>query len=1185
VEEKRGMKQVLVYASLVGLGILLSAGGAALSREAPAPGGEPQGASAGARFFEAKIRPLLAAKCFGCHGPQKQSGGLRLDSLAGVRQGGTSGPPVTPGHPEKSLLIELVHPESGRMPPTGKLKAEDVAALVQWVKLGAPWGVEQAGGSAHSGFRDPRSAEAKAWWAFRPVRRPPVPAVPGDRWSRNPVDRFIYRRLKAENLTPAPEAGPETLIRRVYFDLTGLPPAPEEVAAFVKECEAERASGVRPRALGERTSTPGTARAGRLNTRTPENLNTRKAGEDARAPGAYERLVDRLLASPRYGERMARHWLDLVRYADSDGYRADEYRPNAWRYRDYVIQAFNEDKPYDRFVQEQLAGDELFPGNPEALIATGYLRHWIYEWNQRDVRGQWTTILNDVTDTTGDVFLGLGLQCARCHDHKFDPILQKDYYRLQAFFAPILPRDDLVAATEAEKREYRTRLAAWEAKTAEIRRQIEEIEVRYRQKAEKGAVEIFPPDIQEMIRKPAAERAPLEHQLAELAFRQVLYAWDRLDQQLKGEDKEKVLALRKQLAAFDKEKPEPLPAAFAATDVGPAAPLVSIPKRGDQPVEPGFLTVLDAAPARIQPLPGAPRSTGRRAALARWLTRPDNPLTARIIVNRVWQWHFGRGLAANASDFGLLGARPTHPELLEWLAATLSAPAATRGVDRGIEGQRDGEKGSLPAVSPSLRLSVSQSLRPAVSPFLRRPGEEGLGWSLKRLHRLIVTSAAYRQASRHPRAAAFQVKDPENRLYWRGSARRLDAEQIRDAVLAVTGELDLKEGGPGVPGTEPRRTIYTRYMRNTRDPLLDVFDLPEFFVSAASRDTTTTPVQSLLLFNSQPLLLRAKALAARLERDAPGGEAEAIERAYRLAYGRSPAADELTAARQFLREQSRRVRPEEAGSEAAAFLHDRIPYRDGQAALFSPEGPQRRFEVPYHAMLPEGDFTIEAFVLPRSVYESGAVRTIAARWDGGGKSPGWGFGITGKQSRRKPQTLVMQLIGSRLDGSSGEEAIFSDQHIQINKPYYAAASVKLAAGGQPGVVTFYLKDLSNDDEPLLVARVPHRITGGFGNTLPLTLGGRRGPGDSFFHGLIDDVRLSRAPLEANELLYTAEGAGPETVAYWQFEAKPDVFHDSAGNKLHIRPPDRNRGSVDPRREALGDFCHALLNSSEFLYVD
>ncbi|MFN4259708.1 MAG: DUF1549 domain-containing protein [Gemmataceae bacterium] len=1057
--------------------------GLALPVAASAPTTEP------ARFFENRVRPLLVEHCHKCHGPDKQRGGLRLDSRSALLEGGDTGPAIVPGQPAESLLIQAIRHEGLEMPPSGQLPEADIATLTAWVQMGAPWPGAEATASKRRGSRI--TDEDRAYWAFQPVREPAVPDVADNHWSQHPIDRFILQRLRAEKLTPAGEADKITLIRRLYFDLIGLPPTPREVEDFVADTASD----------------------------------------------AYEKLVDRLLASPRYGERWARHWLDLVRYADSDGYRIDDYRPTAWLYRDYVIKSFNEDKPYDRFVQEQIAGDELFPGDPEALVATGFMRHWIYEYNNRDVIGHWDIILNDITDTTGDVFLGLGMQCARCHDHKFDPILQKDYYRLQAFFAPIWPRDDLPAATAEEIQAYQKQLAVWESKTADLRQQIDAIEARYRQSAAETAIDKFPEDVQAMIRKPVSQRTPLEHQLAELAYRQIDYEFNRLERHMKGDDKEKVIALRKQLAAFDKDKPTPLPLALAVTDVGPHAPPVYIPKKGKEPIAPGFLSVLDESPAAIAPLPDVPHSTGRRAALAHWLTRPDNPLIARVMVNRIWQYHFGQGLAANASDFGKLGEPPTHPELLDWLA--------TRFV-------RD-------------------------------------GWSFKKMHRLLVTSATYRQSTRHPQAEQCRLKDPGNRLYWRGHTRRLDAEQIRDAVLSVTGELDLKAGGPGVISSVPRRTIYTRVLRNTRDPLLDVFDLPQFFSSTSSRDTTTTPVQSLLLINSQMMLLRGKAFAQRLESEAGSLTSSAdarrhVERAYRLAFQREPEPEEIAAALTFLRDQARRINPTEAGSAEAAFLYDKLPFRDGQAAVLTPDGPQSLFEVPHHDRLPASDFTIEAFVRLNSIYDSGSVRTIAAKWDSNIKNPGWAFGVTGKGSRRKPQTLVLQLIGKKTDGAFGEEAIFSDQHIELNKPYYVAASVKLA-GNEPGSVTFYVKDLSNDDEPLLTARVTHAITGGFANRLPMTLGGRQAAKSGLFDGLIDDVRLSETALGVEHLLFTAEGVNRHTIGYWPFEAKPNVFHDASGNGLDIQTTSRASSQIDPRRAALADFCQVLLNSNEFLYVD
>ncbi|SIO45026.1 Concanavalin A-like lectin/glucanases superfamily protein [Singulisphaera sp. GP187] len=1051
-----------------------------------------------ARFFEREVRPILVENCFKCHGAKKQSGGLRLDSLAAVLAGGDSGPAVVPGKPDQSLMIEAVHYESLEMPPSGRLSDRQVAVLVSWVKAGAFWpdspAERLASSASQTAEKNPKpgrvgafSDEDRAWWSFQPVRDPQVREDPNDHWSRNPIDRFVWRSLRDAGLSPAPEADRATLIRRATFDVIGLPPTPAEISAFLSD----------------------------------------------KAPDAYERVVDRLLASRHYGERWARHWLDLVRYADSDGYRLDHYRPNVWLYRDYVVRSLNADKPYDRFVREQVAGDELYPDDPDALIATGYLRHGIYESNNPDVRGQWALLLNDITDTTGDVMLGLGIQCARCHDHKFDPILQKDYYRLQSFFAPMLPREDLPAAPPVEIDRYRAELAAWEAKTADLREQIAKIESSYRKRAAQEAIESYPAEIQELVRKPVAQRTPLEQQLGDQVDRRlVIYEAGRLEGWIKGEEKTRLQALRQRLAAFDREKPEPLPTPPVVTDVGPESPPLFIPKRKSGPVAPGFLSILDEGPATIEPLPNVPNSTGRRAALARWLTRSDNPLSTRVIVNRIWQYHFGRGLAANSSDFGRLGEAPTHPELLDWLT--------TR--------------------------------------FVRE------GWSLKRLHRMILTSATYRELFIHPKAEFCRLKDPENRLYWRGNTRRLDAEQIRDAALAVTGELDLTAGGPCVDSSEPRRSIYTRMMRNTRDPLLDAFDLPLFFTSAPARDTTTTPLQSLFLLNSPPMLTRSQAFAARLEWEAPSGGEGLVDAAYQLAFGRLPAPEEKSSALRFLREQALRIDPKVASATNALFLQGCIPEGDGQAAVLTPEGPQRRLDVPHRAPLNTGDFTLEATILVRSVLEGDSMRTIVAKWDGDEKQPGWSFGVTGRGSPRSPQTLVLHLLGVEKGRGFETETVYSEQPIQLGRPYYAAVTVQLANKG-PGLVTFYLKDLSDDDEPLRVTKVAHDIVGGFDNTRPLSIGGQWGRTDHGFDGLIDEVRLSDNPVAVNDLLCNNEKLNSHTLGFWRFEAKPGVFCDSTGHGLDLRLPNRASNQGDLRRSSLADFCHVLLNSSEFLYVD
>ncbi|HEX4589751.1 MAG TPA: DUF1553 domain-containing protein, partial [Gemmataceae bacterium] len=537
----------------------------------------------------------------------------------------------------------------------------------------------------------------------------------------------------------------------------------------------------------------------------------------------------------------------------------DDERPGAWRYRDYVIQSFNADKPYDRFIREQLAGDEIAPDDADALVATGFLRAGVYEYNNREVENQWDAMLNEITDVVGDSVLGLGMGCARCHDHKFDPILQKDYYRLRAFFAGLSARDDLPITTERQQAEYRAKLAKWEAETKELRIQIEALEAPVRAKVEKDVMTKLDADLQVLLAKPADQRTPHEQQIADLAYRQVTYEFARLDTHIKGETKKKRDELRKQLAKFEADRPT-LPEGVAARDEGPAAAVTTLPKSGAV-VEPGVPSVFDPNPLPIHPAAGR-ATTGRRTALAEWLTRPDNPLTARVAVNRVWQQHFGRGLVATSSDFGHLGEPPSHPELLDWLTK--------RFVDAG--------------------------------------------WRFKPLHREIVLSQTYRQsAEQSPTAARI---DPENRLLSHAPVRRLEAEEIRDALLAVTGKLDLKAGGPSVAWSEPRRSVYTKVKRNTRDPLLELFDAPESFTSTSQRNVTTTPMQALLMVNSPFMLKQADGFIDRLKKEHPADETARLDAAYRLAFGRPPTSIERHRALVFLDEQAKRVKAGDARAAA-----------------------------------------------------------------------------------------------------------------------------------------------------------------------------------------------------------------------------------------------------------------------------
>ena len=1057
-------------------------------------------------FFENHIRPLLVARCLSCHSEREQKGGLRLDDLSEILAGGDTGPALVANKPNESLLLQAVKYEGLEMPPDGKLSEKEIFYLEQWIEMGAPWPNAKMGPAK----RTPHSSiteEDRAWWAFQPLKHPDVPEIPvSDRslhssWGENSIDNFILDKMRSQGLEPAPEADRLSLLRRVTFDLIGLPPTQKEIEAFLVD-DSDK---------------------------------------------AYERVVDRLLNSPHYGERWARHWLDLVRYADSDGYRIDHYRPNAWQYRDYVIRSLNGDKPYDRFIQEQIAGDELFPEDIDARIATGFLRHWIYEYNSRDARGQWDTILNDITDTTGDVFLGLGFQCAKCHDHKFDPILQKDYYRLRAFFAAIVPEDQTITDEET-KLSYNKKLQQWETATESIRQQIAAIEEPYRKKAADQAIGRFPPDTEAFARKVAAERTSFEQQIAYLIERQVDFEYSRLDDLIKGEDKEKRLALKKELLSFDDLKPQELPTAMVVRDVGVDVPATYFPKRKDLVVQPGFLTLFDEADATIEQLP-ARSTSGRRATLAKWLSSPENPLAVRVMVNRVWQYHFGRGLAANASDLGRLGGLPSHPELLDWLA----------------------------------------------NYFLDN------GWSLKKLHRLILLSATYRQSSSHPNLAENQRKDPLNQYYWRSDVRRLDAEQIRDSLLSSCGLLkdridttDVKAqsvvdqvargGGEGVMGDVGKRSIYVRVMRNARDSFLDAFDLPLFFSSESNRNTTTTPVQSLLLINSPQLMQFANALAKRIDSVTQEGTTHRkIDELWREVYGRSPTNDELNYANQFLIQQQSIIEKNFDMVLAEEVVQSKLPYRDGLAITIKPSDASSRMRIDHDERLKTADFTVEAFVQLRSIYDTGAVRTIVSKWSGNGGKAGWGFGVTGKGSRRKPQTLVMQMYGERLDGSFGEAAIFSDQNVALNTPYYVGAAVRLAKD-TPGSVTFYLKDLSNDDEPLQTVTVDHQIRGGLENKEPFTIGGRGGDEVGLFDGLIDDVRYSRGVLIAGESLLTSESVLESTLGFWKFEPQPGVMEDSGPNQFKAAAAKPRQEILEPRFAAFRDLCHALLNSNEFLYV-
>ncbi len=646
--------------------------------------------------------------------------------------------------------------------------------------------------------------EEEALWAFQPLSNPNTPEVETEEWVRNPIDAFILSKLEKSGLEPTSEADRQTLIRRASFDLIGLPPTPDEVADFVNDPHSD----------------------------------------------AYERLIDRLLDSPRYGERYARHWLDLVRYADSDGYKADQLRPNAWRYRDYVIDSFNEDKPYSRFVEEQIAGDELYPHSDAAKMATGYLRLWPYEDNQPDMGRHWAAILDDMTDVSGDVFLGLSMKCARCHDHKFDPISQKDYYKLQSFFAALSPWEEVYLGGKDVEEAYQKQLSRWEEATVELRAEIEVIESASLNIGWDAAFAKLPPYVQDIVLKD--ERTPYEEQLARFAEKMIGWRSNKdLEKNIAKEDLEEWKELTSQLAEYDYIRPMERERVASVRDVGMRAPKVFVESKGKKAeVDPGYLAILGLEDPEIEPVPENPNTTGRRGTLADWLTEGSNQLTTRVMANRLWQWHFGRGIVASSNDFGSLGDRPSHPELLDWLA--------------------------------------------------RRFVEEG--WSLKAMHRLIMTSSTYRQGSVNHNELAERV-DADNRLLWRMPVRRMDAEQLRDSMLFVGGDMDLAMGGPGVSEEDSaRRSIYVLNKRNKLRTMMNKFDTPDLHNSCHMRDVTTTPLQALSLMNGEWPLARAESFAERLLKIESDGVEKRIVSAYEIALGRTPEVDEIQLAQRFIEE-------------------------------------------------------------------------------------------------------------------------------------------------------------------------------------------------------------------------------------------------------------------------------------------
>jgi hypothetical protein len=714
-----------------------------------AAAGEKSGplSSASAELFTSKIRPVIADVCLQCHSGDKPENGLRLDSRAALLRGGDSGPPVVPGKPDESLLVKAVR-RSGdlQMPPDDKLSDETIKEFEDWVRGGAEW----SGGDLVAS----KPAAEKRHWSFMPIKAVEPPADPTG-WSQSPIDHFLHAALSAAGLAPVADADKRTLIRRVTFDLTGLPPTPEEIDEFLTDS----------------------------------------------SPDAWRTVIDRLLNSPQYGERWGRHWLDVARYADAAGFEQDGIFPEAWRYRDYVIRSFNADKPLNRFIEEQVAGDELWPDDKEAALGTGmYCIAPVQEdaalSAAMQLEHEW---LADAADLTGAAFLGLTMGCARCHNHKYDPITQRDYYSLQAFFAG---SDRPYSQNVIDKR-----IKSMHGILAEV------------------------PVPKEFENDPACT--------------------------LKCDKKGPFVM-------FHRDKPMQLHVLHRGEIASPR-----------EKVAPAFPAALRRKSKSATPADARPEN--RRAALAKWITSPDNPLTARVLANRIWGWHFCQGLVHTPNDFGTQGDRPSHPELLDWLADDLTSH----------------------------------------------------GWSLKHLVREIMLSRAYRVGS--VASAEAGQKDPENRLLSHFPRQRLDADEIRDSLLACAGTLNPQSFGPPVHPAlnkeelsglfeskgrwkedseetqQNRRSVYVLARRSFALPLLATFDEPPSMTSCPRRNVTIVPTQALALLNSPLVQKQAAAFAKRVRagaaKDTKDNDA-AILRAWLLAFGRPPAKAEIDRVNRFLRERT-----------------------------------------------------------------------------------------------------------------------------------------------------------------------------------------------------------------------------------------------------------------------------------------
>ncbi len=767
------------------------------------------------------VKPLLKNKCYACHGRVKQEAGLRLDAGTLALSGGDNGKVVLPGNGSISPLITRVssNDEDQRMPPEGSPLAPDEIALLRlWIDQGAQYPVDE-----------PVAAEGDQHWAFQPIHAVPIPQVNDTRWPINPIDHFVLARLESRGWHPAEPASPAALLRRVYLDLIGTPPTIAEQDRFLTTPTAD----------------------------------------------AYGRVVDGLLSRPGYGERYGRRWLDVVRYADSNGYERDKAKPEVWRYRDWVIRSLNEDKPFDRFVLEQLAGDEMPEADADTVLATGFNRLGPWDDEPADVAMDHYDQLDDLVRATSQAFLGLTLGCARCHDHKFDPLDQRDYYSMVAVFRPLTrPKTGTVPrvmeltrplATPAQTRQLHER----DEKIAELQNPINQILADARSVFLTNGNSGLPEEVLAVFRIDPTKRKDKQKKLA-AEYRSQLEA--EVEATLSGSMKKKIASYETAIAMLRKNTPD-VTHGYFLYEPSPTSPDTHILLRGSPgnqgekvgPAVPAFL--VDQQPEFLVPDAFTSR---RRLSLARWIVDKTNPLTSRVIVNRVWQWHFGQGLVRSPNNFGLLAQAPTHPELLDYLAHWF----------------------------------VHQA-----------------DWSFKKLHRKIMNSRTYRM-SRTSRPD-YTAADPTNRLLWRQATHRLEVEVIRDSMLAVSGRMDRRMYGPQMhpfisadalrnhhepqspiwPAFDEqaasRRTIYAFIKRTLLVPVLEVLDLCDTTNSSPKRMVTTVPTQALVLYNGNFVNRQARHLAGRLQSEAGEHLASQIEYAWRLAFSRAPTTAEETAMEKF----------------------------------------------------------------------------------------------------------------------------------------------------------------------------------------------------------------------------------------------------------------------------------------------